>query len=51
MTTNEERCGCPTNEFGDIHCHVCGEMVNVRCWKCRTLRGEGPCPHPKTNAR
>lgn len=39
-------CGCPTNEIGDIRCHVCGERVNVRCWKCHTPRGEGPCPNP-----
>jgi uncharacterized protein len=40
------RCGCPTNGAGDIHCHVCRERVNVRCWNCQTPRGEGPCPNP-----
>jgi hypothetical protein len=38
-------CACPTNEVGDIKCHVCREMVNVRCWKCGTPRGEGTCPN------
>ncbi len=37
-------CGCPTNAAGDIRCHNCGERVNVRCWKCGTKRGDGPCP-------
>lgn len=40
-------CGCPTNEAGDIRCHVCRERVNVRCWNCRTPRGDGPCPNPR----
>lgn len=43
-------CGCP-QPFGptntDIRCHNCGEMVNVRCWKCGTIRGEGVCPNPR----
>jgi hypothetical protein len=38
------QCGCPTNAAGDIRCHKCGERVNVRCWKCGTPRGGGPCP-------
>lgn len=40
----DDGCRCPTNSAGDIPCHNCGERVNVRCWKCGTLRGEGPCP-------
>lgn len=39
-------CGCPVNKAGDIRCHACGEYVNVRCWNCRTPRGEGTCPNP-----
>lgn len=38
------QCGCPTNAAGDIRRHNCGERVNVRCWKCGTKRGDGPCP-------
>lgn len=38
-------CGCPTLSNGDIRCHHCGEMVNERCWNCKTLRGDGWCPN------
>lgn len=39
-------CGCPTlPENGDMRCHVCREYVNVRCWNCKTPRGEGMCPN------
>lgn len=41
-------CGCETNEAGDIRCHRCGERVNVECWNCRTPRGSGPCPTPRS---
>jgi hypothetical protein len=36
-------CGCPQNSGGDISCHVCGEKVNIKCWRCQTPRGEGTC--------
>lgn len=38
------RCACPVNVAGDIRCHKCREYVNVRCWNCKTPRGEGTCP-------
>jgi hypothetical protein len=37
-------CNCKPNDCGDIRCHRCLEYVNVRCWNCKTPRGEGPCP-------
>lgn len=40
-------CLCPTNAAGDIRCHVCGEYVNKKCWRCGTQRGEGLCPNRK----
>lgn len=43
-------CGCPTNEAGDICCHVCGERVNIRCWLCQTPRAGGECPNPRVPA-
>lgn len=41
-------CGCRPHSSGngDVPCHVCGQYVNVRCWNCRTPRGEGSCPNP-----
>ncbi|GAA3510142.1 hypothetical protein GCM10022234_00440 [Aeromicrobium panaciterrae] len=41
-------CGCPRNEVGDISCNRCGEKVNIQCWNCRTMRGDGVCPNPVT---
>lgn len=39
-------CGCsPHPETGDVPCHICKELVNVRCWQCGTFRGDGPCPN------
>jgi hypothetical protein len=44
MDKPTDPCGCPVNVAGDIRCHKCGEYVNVRCWNCKTPRGEGECP-------